>query len=127
MLWAETGLFAKVAFAVYAEKGRGKKQYYNTLRRMLNSIESSLPTEGFELPFDPRVRVLKPKIEKCRVMSSAKLPLWLTFENADPQGDDVMIMFKAGDDLRQDTMVLQLIEVMDSMWRAEGRQLYMSP
>merc|ERR1711907_598417 len=36
-------------------------------------------------------------------------------------------MFKAGDDLRQDTMVLQLIEVMDSMWRAEGRQLYMSP
>jgi hypothetical protein len=127
MLWAETGLFAKVAFAVYAEKGRGKKQYYKTLHNMLNRIEGSLPPGGFELPFDPRVRVLKPKIDQCRVMSSAKLPLWLTFENADPQGDDVMIMFKAGDDLRQDTMVLQLIEVMDSMWRAEGRQLFMSP
>jgi len=127
LLWSETGLFAKIASAVYAQRGRGKKQYVKTLRAELNKIMDQFPPDGFELPIDPRVRVLKPKIKKCRVMSSAKLPLWLTFENLEPGFDDVMIMFKAGDDLRQDTMVLQLMRVMDSMWRAEGKQLYMSP
>jgi len=82
-------------------------------------------------------------------MSSAKLPLWLVFENADPDGDKIMVMFKAGDDLRQDTVTLQLIrvrlpqprwpawepaltrlscvQVMDNLWRQGGMDLRLSP
>lgn len=66
-------------------------------------------------------------LPQCKVMSSAKLPLWLVFENADPDGDKILVMFKAGDDLRQDTVTLQLIKVMDAIWRAEGLDLRLSP
>ena len=87
------------------------------LRRGLGKIP--LPPE-FALPLDPRIRVKRLIISKCRVMTSAKLPMWLTFENADPDGEKVVVMFKAGDDLRQDTVVLQMLRVMDAIWQQEG-------
>ena len=114
-LWSETGSFAAVAAAVYACKGQGKKKYVTVLHHHLTMLQQHLPSE-FSLPLDPRIICRGIKVEKCRVMSSAKLPLWLVFENADPLGEDIMVMFKAGDDLRQDTMVLQLIRNMDAMW-----------
>ena len=127
-LWSETGVFQKVAAAVYAQKGKSKSKILETLHMQLEGIikNHELP-EIFELPLDPRIRVKMPIVKKCRVMSSAKLPLWLTFENAEPGYEKVMVMFKAGDDLRQDTMVLQLMRVMDSMWRSQNKQLFMSP
>ncbi|KAG3072352.1 hypothetical protein PI125_g22539 [Phytophthora idaei] len=36
-------------------------------------------------------------------------------------------MFKAGDDVRQDCLTLQLIRLMDEMWREEGLDLAMEP
>lgn len=46
-------------------------------------------------------RCLSPRIEckgiipeKCNVMSSKKLPLWLCFENADPNGENYLAIFK---------------------------------
>jgi len=32
----------------------------------------------------------------------------------------VIIIFKAGDDIRQDTVTLQLLRSMNAMWREEG-------
>jgi phosphatidylinositol kinase/protein kinase (PI-3 family) len=66
-------------------------------------------------------------VSKCRVMDSAKKPLWLVFENAEEGGDPVTVMFKAGDDVRQDCLTLQLIRLMDEMWRDEGLDLAMEP
>ena len=45
--------------------------------------------DGFILPIDYGIRVKGLIIEKCRFMDSKKLPLWLVFENADSQGDDI--------------------------------------
>lgn len=89
------------------------------------SLPACLPaTLTHLLRYPPSSAVLLPQ---CKVMSSAKLPLWLVFENADPDGDKILVMFKAGDDLRQDTVTLQLIKVMDAIWRAEGLDLRLSP
>lgn len=53
--------------------------------------------------------------EKCSVLSSARKPLRLTFTSADPFGTDNVVMFKSGDDLRQDVLTLQMLKVMDKV------------
>lgn len=54
-------------------------------------------------------------------------PLWIVFENADMHGDDIYIILKNGDDLRQDMLTLQMIRIMDKLWKNEGLDLRMSP
>jgi phosphatidylinositol-4,5-bisphosphate 3-kinase len=36
------------------------------------------------------------------------VPLWLCFSNIDDGGSNIYIMFKNGDDLRQDMLTLQV-------------------
>ena len=55
-----------------------------------------------------------------------QVPLWLVFQNGEKGADNVIVMFKAGDDLRQDTMVLQLLQVMDEIWQANDLDLCLS-
>ena len=52
-------------------------------------------------------------------MSSKKVPLWLVFKNADPGAPDNFMIFKSGDDLRQDILTLQLLKIMDKIWLSE--------
>ena len=39
-------------------------------------------------------------IPKCNAMSSKKVPLWLNCKNAVEEAENILIMFKVGDDLR---------------------------
>lgn len=50
-------------------------------------------------------------------------PLWIVFENFDSHGDDIYVIFKNGDDLRQDMLALQMIRIMDKLWKNEGLDL----
>lgn len=50
-------------------------------------------------------------------------PLWLVLQNDDPFGDDIYLIFKSGDDLRQDMLTLQMIRIMDKLWKNEGLDL----
>ena len=54
-------------------------------------------------------------IDKCKYMSSKKVPLWLCFENVDPDAEPILVIFKSGDDLRQDLLTLQLLRMMDQV------------
>lgn len=74
-------------------------------------------------PLNPMYRCTRIKLEKCRVMDSKMRPLWIVFENSDAYGDDVYIIFKNGDDLRQDMLTLQMIKIMDRLWKREGLDL----
>lgn len=50
-------------------------------------------------------------------------PLWVVFENSNLFGDDVYLIFKNGDDLRQDMLTLQMLRIMDRLWKREGLDL----
>lgn len=63
-------------------------------------------------------------VSRCRVMESKKKPLWLTLKDASG-GDDLVLMLKVGDDLRQDALIIQLLRVMNELWRREGLDMQM--
>ncbi|XP_045912998.1 phosphatidylinositol 4,5-bisphosphate 3-kinase catalytic subunit gamma isoform [Micropterus dolomieu] len=87
-----------------------------------------LPNE-FLLPFDPRIKVGRILLDKCKVMASKKKPLWLEFcpmpspTSATPVG----IIFKEGDDLRQDMLIIQTLVVMESIWQEKSLDLNLIP
>ena len=53
-------------------------------------------------------------------MDSKMRPLWLVFDNHNSFGNDISIILKNGDDLRQDMLTLQMIKIMDKLWKDEG-------
>jgi phosphatidylinositol-4,5-bisphosphate 3-kinase len=92
----------------------------------LAALNTHLPPK-FQLCLSPRIECKSILGPKCKVMESKKKPLWLAFENADPVAETVLAIFKAGDDLRQDQLTLQLLRIMDALWCQESLDLRMSP
>eukprot|EP01051_Picozoa_sp_SAG22_P007470 SAG22_NODE_527_length_9437_cov_3.575712_10_plen_306_part_00 len=99
-------------------------QRQTVLQSVLRDID--LPPK-FSLPLNPRWVCKGLVKDKCKTMDSKKVPLWLRFENADEDGDCFMVMFKAGDDLRQDMLTLQLLKIMETLWLAEDMDLKLNP
>ena len=100
--------------------------------------------QNFYSPLENTLMLGELQVSKCKVMDSAKKPLW-----PDPLADKLKgheknsIIFKNGDDLRyyihceidgnenfdfrQDMLTLQVIAIMDSIWNREGMDLRMMP
>jgi len=49
------------------------------------------------------------------------------FNNADQDGHNIYILFKSGDDLRQDILTLQMLRVMDRAWLSGGLDMRLTP
>lgn len=96
------------------------------LKKYISENREALP-EHFSLPIDSSISVKGIILEKCKVMGSKKVPIWLHLKNSDIGGVNEQLIFKCGDDLRQDILTLQLIRVMDSLWLENGLDLKMRP
>ncbi|XP_055587422.1 phosphatidylinositol 4,5-bisphosphate 3-kinase catalytic subunit beta isoform [Uranotaenia lowii] len=78
-------------------------------------------------PLNPSFRCKTVRVEKCKVMDSKMRPLWIVYQNADGNGDDINMIFKNGDDLRQDMLTLQMLRIMDRIWKSHGLDFRMNP
>uniref|UniRef100_A0A452SJN7 Phosphatidylinositol-4-phosphate 3-kinase catalytic subunit type 2 beta n=1 Tax=Ursus americanus TaxID=9643 RepID=A0A452SJN7_URSAM len=74
------------------------------------------------LPLSPSLLV---KGIDCSYFNSNAVPLKLSFQNVDPLGENIRVIFKCGDDLRQDMLTLQMIRIMSKIWVQEGLDMRM--
>lgn len=111
------------------EEGATHEATMAAYQKELNTLNRNFfePQTKFQLPLDPKVECTTLIVEKCRYMSSKMVPLWLVFNNADPTAPPVFLIFKSGDDLRQDILTLQLLRLMDMMWLREGLDMRLKP
>lgn len=139
----------RVAMQVKTRKSRGGQ--VESARLGLSKI---IFPERFFLPIDPTIEVSGLVLDRCRVMTSKKLPLMLVFrtskefqlsgrssspedaamgmgsaslEAAPLKPATYTVMYKNGDDLRQDQLTLQLLSIMDLLWKKDGMDMKMSP
>ncbi|XP_037684506.1 phosphatidylinositol 4,5-bisphosphate 3-kinase catalytic subunit delta isoform isoform X2 [Choloepus didactylus] len=79
-------------------------------------------------PLDPSTLLAEVCVEQCTFMDSKMKPLWIMYSGEEAGGEgSVGLIFKNGDDLRQDMLTLQMIQLMDVLWKQEGLDLRMTP
>ncbi|KAG6832644.1 hypothetical protein H0H87_001017 [Tephrocybe sp. NHM501043] len=96
------------------------------LRAMLSDSKNSLASmPPLPLPLNAKLEVSGIIAEKSSVFKSNLYPLLLCFQCTD--GTEYPIIFKDGDDMRQDQLVIQLFTLMDRLLRKENLDLKLSP
>lgn len=77
------------------------------------------------LAIEPSVKAVALRADCAHFFSSKRWPVQLSFIT--DAGAEYPVIFKRGDDLRQDQLVLQLITLMDELLRAASLDLRLSP
>jgi phosphatidylinositol 3-kinase len=81
--------------------------------------------EGVPLPANLDIILKGVRVEKTKVFTSATKPLLLPFYyrmigEEENRPETFTMMFKTGDDMRQDALILQLFSIMDGVLKDVG-------
>ena len=81
--------------------------------------------DALQLPLDPDVKICGVIPSQAILFKSSLMPSRLTFIT--DQGVNYVTIFKDGDDLRQDQLILQIITLMDRILQQENLDLKLTP
>ena len=97
------------------------------LKKYLADPKNELTTfdPPLALPLDPSILVTSCDPTDSLVFKSSLFPLLVHFRTT--SGSKYPVLFKTGDDLRQDQLVIQIISLMDRLLRKENLDLKLSP
>ncbi|XP_053165521.1 phosphatidylinositol 4,5-bisphosphate 3-kinase catalytic subunit beta isoform isoform X1 [Hemicordylus capensis] len=109
--------------AVKQSRAKGKDTMHTCLKQ--RAYKDAL--SDIQSPLNPSVLLSELYVEKCKYMDSKMKPLWIVYNNKVFGGDLVGIIFKNGDDLRQDMLTLQMLRLMDLLWKEAGLDLRILP
>uniref|UniRef100_A0A0K0F8D6 Phosphatidylinositol 3-kinase catalytic subunit type 3 n=1 Tax=Strongyloides venezuelensis TaxID=75913 RepID=A0A0K0F8D6_STRVS len=100
----------------------------------LSEDETFTKLHSLSLPVDPRITVYGIIPEDTKLFSSKQMPMKLTFatnshyiNEINSANDNYTLLYKRGDDLRQDQLVVQMIKVMDMLLKKEKLDLCLTP
>ncbi|KAK9119728.1 hypothetical protein Scep_017821 [Stephania cephalantha] len=105
----------------------GTQKKIEKLRHLLSGLLSELTyfEEPIRSPLAPGVLITGIVPSESSIFKSALHPLRLTFRTAD--GGSCKIIFKKGDDIRQDQLVIQMVSLMDRLLKLENLDLHLTP
>ncbi|GAV61020.1 LOW QUALITY PROTEIN: Arf domain-containing protein/PI3_PI4_kinase domain-containing protein/PI3Ka domain-containing protein/PI3K_C2 domain-containing protein [Cephalotus follicularis] len=109
-------------------KVRGNTQKkIEKLRQLLSGLLSELTyfEEPIRSPLAPGVLITGIVPSESSIFKSALHPLRLTFRTA--TGGTCKLIFKKGDDIRQDQLVVQMVSLMDRLLKLENLDLHLTP
>lgn len=101
-------------------KAQRLRKYLADPKNELITFDPPLP-----LPLDPSVSIVGCYPDEAMVFKSSLFPLLVHFKTS--EGKKYPVIFKTGDDLRQDQLVIQIISLMDRLLRKENLDLKLSP
>ncbi|KAJ4818077.1 Phosphatidylinositol 3-kinase [Rhynchospora pubera] len=105
----------------------GTQKKIDKLRQLLSGLLSELTyfDEPIRSPLAPSTLITGIVPQESSIFKSALHPLKLTFRTEN--GGTCKVIFKKGDDLRQDQLVIQMVSLMDRLLKLENLDLHLTP
>ena len=114
---------------VVARENGNRKKKIERLQNLLSDTETfKINFTAFDplpLPVDPDMKITGVIPSKATLFKSALMPGKLAFLTTN--NTEYFTIFKHGDDLRQDQLILQMITLMDKLLRRENLDLRLTP
>ncbi|XP_002414050.3 phosphatidylinositol 4-phosphate 3-kinase C2 domain-containing subunit alpha [Ixodes scapularis] len=93
------------------------------LLQEMETIHNMMEESPSCLPLNPAMEVCGVDVKSCSYFTSNTLPLKVVYRSTEPGAKPIEVIYKVGDDLRQDMLTLQMIRIMDKFWLKEGLDL----